>query len=119
MTTEKNLSFGQTIRELREKKEIGLRRFAEQVGMSPTYLSKVERDEFDPPAEEKVRAMAEALDQDPDELLALAGRVSADLPKIIQEKPKEIAAFLRTVKGLSSIEIERLTQEAKKKKGNS
>ena len=48
-------SFGATVRRLREEKKIGLRKFAQMVGMSPTYLSKVERDEFAPPAEDKVQ----------------------------------------------------------------
>ena len=43
-------SFGATVRRLREEKKIGLRKFAQMVGMSPTYLSKVERDEFKPPS---------------------------------------------------------------------
>ena len=67
-------TFGTTVRRLREEKKIGLRKFAQMVGMSPTYLSKVERDEFNPPSEEKIRAIAKALGQDADELLALAGR---------------------------------------------
>jgi transcriptional regulator with XRE-family HTH domain len=75
-------TFGTTVRRLREEKKIGLRKFAQMVGMSPTYLSKVERDEFAPPAEDKVRAIADALGQDADELLALAGRVSAELADI-------------------------------------
>jgi transcriptional regulator with XRE-family HTH domain len=39
-------------------KEIGLREMAKKIGVSPTYLSKVERDEFSPPTEEKVRKIA-------------------------------------------------------------
>lgn len=50
-------SFGATVLRLREERKIGLRKFAEMVGMSPTYLSKVERDDFNPPSEEKVRAI--------------------------------------------------------------
>jgi transcriptional regulator with XRE-family HTH domain len=65
-------SFAATLRRLREERKIGLRKFAHMVGMSPTYLSKVERDEFNPPSEEKIRAIAAALGQDADELLALA-----------------------------------------------
>ncbi len=79
--------------------------------MSPTYLSKVERDEFKPPTEEKVRAIAEALGQDPDELLALAGRVSSDLADIIQRHPREMATFLRAANGLSAEEARRLKKE--------
>jgi hypothetical protein len=31
------------------------------IGVSPTHLSKVERDEFAPPAEEKVKALPKSL----------------------------------------------------------
>lgn len=109
-------SFGQTIREWRESREIGLRRFADLVGMSPTYLSKVERDDFPPPGEDKIKAIAKALDRDPDELLALAGRVSSDLSEIIQEKPKEMATFLRAARNLGPKDIERLTRQVEKKR---
>lgn len=99
--------FGETIRGLREQKQISLRKFAETVGMSPTYLSKVERGEFPPPAEEKVLAIAAALQQDPDKLLALAGRVASDLTKIIQERPHDMATFLRVAQGRSSEALRR------------
>jgi transcriptional regulator with XRE-family HTH domain len=108
--------FGETVRALREARKIGLRRFAEKVGMSPTYLSKVERDEFDPPAEEKVKRIAEVLGQNPDELLALAGRVASDLPEIIRRHPREMATFLRAANGLSAQDIERFAQEAQARK---
>ena len=64
------------IRREREGKEIGLREMAKMIGVSPTYLSKVERDEFSPPAEGRVRKIANVLDLDADELLARAGRVA-------------------------------------------
>lgn len=54
---------------------MNLREMAKKIGVSPTYLSKVERDEFPPPAEDKVRKIAGVLALDADELLALAGRV--------------------------------------------
>jgi len=108
----KDGSFGATVRWLRESQKIGLRKFAHTVGMSPTYLSKVERDEFKPPTEEKVKAIAEALGQDPDELLALAGRVPSDLTDIIQRHPREMATFLRAANGLSAEEMQRLADEA-------
>jgi transcriptional regulator with XRE-family HTH domain len=103
--------FGGAIRYLREGR-YGLRQFAEMVGMSPTYLSKVERGEFPPPAEEKIKAIAKVLEQNEDELLALAGRVSSDLNDIIRQQPRPLATFLRTASGLSVTEIERLTKDA-------
>ena|SRR5215216_2124042 len=115
MAKEKPKQFGETIRAWREEKEIGLRRFADLVGMSPTYLSKVERDEFPPPGEEKIKAIAKELGKDPDELLALAGRVSSDLEEIIQQKPREMATFLRAARGLTPKDIEQLTKQVERK----
>jgi len=108
--------FGPTIRAWREEKEIGLRRFADIVGMSPTYLSKVERGDFPPPGEEKIKAIAKALERDADQLLALAGRVASDLSDIIQQKPKEMATFLRAARGLGPKDLAELTRLAEKKK---
>jgi transcriptional regulator with XRE-family HTH domain len=48
--------FGAFVRRERQAKEIGLREMAKMIGVSPTYLSKVERDEFPPPVEDKVKA---------------------------------------------------------------
>ena len=90
--------FGATIRELREERRIGLRQFARMIGVSATYLSKIEREELPPPAEDRVKEIARLLEQDPDELLALAGKVASDLNEIIRRHPREMASFLRTGK---------------------
>jgi Helix-turn-helix len=84
--------------------------------VSPTYLSKVERDELSPPAEDKVRAIAKILDCDADDLLARAGRVSSDISDIIKRHPVELAALLRTTKGLTAERIARLARQAQKAK---
>lgn len=109
--------FGAFIRREREKREIGLREMAKKIGVSPTYMSKVERDEFTPPTEDKVRAIAHILECDPDELLAMAGRVPSDLADIIKRQPVEMSALLRTANGLSAEDLARLSQEAGKAKG--
>jgi HTH-type transcriptional regulator, competence development regulator len=108
--------FGAFIRQERVAKEIGLREMAKKVGVSPTYLSKVERDESPPPVEDKVKAIAEIIGSDVDELLALAGRVSSDLTEIIRRQPREMASFLRSVGQPPSEKIAKLTQEARKAK---
>jgi len=41
------MSFGALVRREREAKEIGLREMAKKIGVSPTYLSKIERGDFD------------------------------------------------------------------------
>src|SRR6516225_1359105 len=109
-------SFGALVRREREAKEIGLREMAKKIGVSPTYLSKVERDEFPPPAEDKVRKIAEIIGRDADELLALAGRVASDLTDIIRQRPRELAALLRTTKGLTADAVAKLARRAQKAK---
>ena len=104
--------FGATVRQLREGKRIGLRQFARMIGVSATYLSKIERQELPAPAEDRVKEIARRLEQDPDELLALAGKVASDLNEIIRRHPREMASFLRTARGLSSQELEQLTKQA-------
>ena len=116
MTGGRNVKFGAYVRQEREGREIGLREMAKMIGVSPTYLSKIERDEFAPPAEDKVRKIAEIFGGDVDELLALAGRVSSDLSEIIRERPRELAALLRTTKGLTADDVARLAREAGKAK---
>jgi len=90
---------------------------AKMIGVSPTYLSKVERDEFSPPAEDKVRAIAGIIGCDVDDLLARAGRVSSDITDIIRRQPVELTALLRTSNGLSANEISRLVRQAQKGQG--
>src|SRR5256885_10226343 len=101
MVSEKE-KFGEFVRRERKAKEVGLREMAKMIGVSPTYLSKVERDEFSPPVEDKVRAIAKIIGCDADELLARAGRVSTDISEIIKRRPVELAALLRTTKGLTA-----------------
>jgi transcriptional regulator with XRE-family HTH domain len=108
--------FGAFIRRKRKEKELGLREMAKMIGVSPTYLSKCERDEFAPPAEDRVREIAKIIDFDVDDLLARAGRVSTDISDIIKRHPVELAALLRTTNGMTGEDISRLAREAQKSK---
>ena len=67
-------------------------------GVEPAFLSKVERDIVSPPSEGKVIALAEVLDEDPDLLLAMAGKVSSDLLAIVKARPQLIGELLRELK---------------------
>jgi transcriptional regulator with XRE-family HTH domain len=108
--------FGAFIRRLREAKGIGLREMARKIGVSPTYLSKIERDEFPPPTEDRVRKIAEILECNVDELLARADRVSSDVSELIKQRPVELTALLRTTRGMSAEDIVRLARKAAKAK---
>ena len=106
-------SFGRIIRDLRLKKtQYSLRKFAETVGISPAYLSRLESDRDPPPSEEIVIKIADALGADSDELLSHANKVSPDLIKIIKNHPKSVPAFLRLAKekNLSEEDWERISE---------
>jgi transcriptional regulator with XRE-family HTH domain len=110
------LKFGATVRALREKQGLSLRKFAEEVGISPTYTSKVERDEFPPPGEETIVKMAKILEQNPDELLALAGKAASDISDIVQTRPEILPTFFRTAAKLSDENLRKLMKQMEKMK---
>lgn len=109
------ISFGRTVREKRVERQIGLREFAKQIGVSPTYLSKVERGEFAPPAEDKVVRIAQLLELDRDALLALAGKVASDVQGIIRRHPVETASFLRSTQGWTAERLAAFVKDAARK----
>src|SRR5437867_10732459 len=114
--THKRQTFGQLLREKRIEKAYSLRKFAELVGVSPTYLSQVEQGNVDPPTAERVRRVAELLGENADQWIALAGRVPEDLPAIIQKQPIEVPDLLRAVKGLTADQLRRLREDAERMK---
>jgi len=84
------------------------------VGKSPTYISKIERGDFDPPSEETIKKIAKELNYDEDLLLSMAGKISDDIKHIITENPIKAAQFLRTSKGLSKERWDTLISKAEK-----
>ena len=96
-------NFGSYVRTRREAlnaddKSMSLRQVALRIGVEPAFLSKVERDLTPPPSETKVIALAIVLGEDPDLLLAMAGKVSSDLQAIIRKRPQLIGDLLRQLK---------------------
>jgi HTH-type transcriptional regulator, competence development regulator len=113
-TSGKQKPFGPTLRDKRIAKGYSLRKFADLVGVSPTYLSQVEQGNVDPPTAERVQKMAEILNDNADELIALAGRVPGDLPRIIQKQPTQMPELLREAKGLTVEQMQMLIDQARK-----
>ncbi|MCL4199578.1 MAG: helix-turn-helix domain-containing protein [Phycisphaerales bacterium] len=105
-------SFGAMVRRHRLAKKLSLRKFAEMVGVSPTYLSLVEQGKVErPPTAERVRKMAELLGENPDQWTALAGRMPDDVAEIIREAPETMPALLRAAKGMTVEELKKLTEK--------
>ena len=111
-------TFGTYLRERREAKRDGdrsfsLRQVAERVGVEPSYLSKVERDEVAPPSEDTIRRIAVELEEDADVLLALAGKVSTDLKAVIIKRPALFSQLLRELADLPDGAVLRLVREVR------
>ena len=112
------MSFGEFLRQRREEKRAAdrgysLRRVAARVGIEPSYLSKIERGEQPPPSEATILALARELDEDPDMLLALAGKVSKELQAIIRKRPKLFAELIRQLKNMPDHAVLRLLREVR------
>lgn len=84
-----NQSFGRCIREARQSKGYSQRELAGRVQVDYTYLSKLENDRASyPPKEDVIQALAEHLDLDAEELSYLAGRITPEDAKVVQELAK-------------------------------
>ncbi len=89
------MRFGGKIRSLRRAANLGQRALADRVGVSFTYISKIENSHLsfgDYPPEGLVVKLAEALKADVDELLLLAQKMPQRIRKRVMERPD---AFLR------------------------
>lgn len=97
------MKFGEYLREKRERlrqddRNFSLRKVAGRIGVEPAYLSKIERGDMAPPSEATTVKLAKELGEDPDVLLAMAGKVSSDLQEIIRKRPKLFAELIRQLK---------------------
>jgi len=84
--------FGSFIRHRREELDLSLRHVARLMGVSPTYLSKMERDkeEVGTFTEKRCRSLARILELDPDKLVLLAGRIPSDIHLRLCQHPELI-----------------------------
>ncbi len=101
-------AFGKVLREKRTAAKISLRQFAEQLGVSATYLSRVEQCSSPPPTAERIEHMASLLGTNPDPLLALAGRIPEDVAAIIRQHPTALPKLIRAFSTWQSEDIEKL-----------
>ena len=110
-------AFGETIREMREAQGMGLRTAAERLGISPAYLSRVERGKERPPRPDLVKRMATLLGGDPDLLFRLAESTDPDLAEYIHRIPN-VPEFLRTAREmeLTSEDFDALIEEVRQRR---
>ena len=110
--------FGTTVRTIRERlrrddRRYSVRQVAGRVGIEPAYLSKIERGEMAPPSEATTVRIAKELGQDPDVMLALAGKVSADLQAVIRKRPRLFADLIRQLMEVPDEAVLRIVREVR------
>ena len=105
--------FGRYIRTHREALPASLRTFADTVGLTPARLSRIERGLDGPPDFEHILSLAAALNQSPDVLLAVAGRVAPDISDLISNRPELFAEFVAILRSSPDDAILRFVREVR------
>ena len=106
---------------LRQKREAlrasdarySIRQVAARIDVQPSYLSKVERGLEAPPSEKTLRRLAQDLGEDVDMLLALGGKISSDLARIIRKRPALFAELIRDLKDMPDHAVLRIVREVR------
>ena len=84
-------SFGETLRELRIAQDLGLRETAVKAGISPAYLSRIERDKESAPRPDVIKELARLMDADrqqPPFVPMLSNGTSGDINNINFRNPR-------------------------------
>lgn len=103
--------FGARLKELRIRATLTQRGLATKVGVTPSYLSKIEHGVLAPPSASTISKIASILKADANELLSLAGKFLNVMPLRLRERaalkfgPK--LKELRNKSGLSQLEFAR------------
>jgi transcriptional regulator with XRE-family HTH domain len=88
------VGFGELLRELRTTAGVGIKRLGPELGVTYSYVSKLENNEVNP-SEELVGRIADYFHYDRDRLLIAAGKVPPEILRILQEHPEDAIDFLR------------------------
>ena len=112
-------NFGETLRDLRVAQGLGLRETATKVGISPAYLSRIERGKERPPRPEVIKVLAKVLAADPDVLFRLSSSTDPEVVDYLHDQP-EVMNLLHYIKKASFTEdaIKSLIQAAESIKAN-
>jgi transcriptional regulator with XRE-family HTH domain len=87
-------TFAGLFKKLRKRSGIGIKRLAPHLGVTYSYLSKLEHGAT-APSERLVYKTAEYFSCNPDPLLLAAGKIPPDILRILQEHPEDALTFLK------------------------
>ena len=107
-------AFGETLRALRLAQDLGLRETAGKIGISPAYLSRIEREKERPPKPGVIKALAKELAADPDVLFRLSSSTDPEVTDFLNDQP-EAMELLRFIKesDFSRKQLEQMLKAAK------
>jgi transcriptional regulator with XRE-family HTH domain len=88
------MRFGKLLRQLRATRGLGIKKLAPELGVTYSYLSKLENSEVGP-SEDMVGRVAKYFGYDKNRLLLSAGKVPPDVLEILQNHPEEAVEFLK------------------------
>ena len=91
------MRFGERVRDLRTSKGLSQRALGKQIGVSFTYISKIENEKLDfgdYPSELLICRIAEVLETDRDEMLLLAKKIPEPIRRRVFERPEVFRALL-------------------------
>jgi len=107
-------TLGDTIREARIARKRSLRDLAKALKITPSYLSDIENDRRIP-SEDVLRSIADLLELEFDDLMALAGRFGEDAERYMRRHPTAGALFRRiSEEKLSEEALQRLLKQAER-----
>lgn len=106
--------FGKRLRRLREDKhpDLSLRKLADKAGVEPGYLSKIERG-VERASDDTIIALADALGESRDVLLAMDERISKRLLRIICKRPELFAELIENLEKMPDHAVLRIVREVK------
>lgn len=91
------MTFGEELRKLREQKGLSLRRLAMLCDVTPSYMSKVERDDCSIPSSEMIRRIAFYVGGDGDRMALRAGRIPEWIRKHLQNNVNQCVEFFESL----------------------
>ena len=107
------ITLGEYIRNLRNKRDIGVRELGRAVDVSGVHISSIEKNKATP-SPELLRKIALILGADVDKLQAMANQVDPEVIDVIKRSPSAVPSFLRSAKSLTKAQWQELENTALK-----
>ena len=106
-------TLGEYIRNLRNKRDIGVRELGRAVDVSGVHISSIEKNKATP-SPELLRKKALILGADIDKFHSMANQDDPEVIDVIKRSPSAAPSFLRSAKGLTKSQWQELEKAALK-----